>query len=39
MAPRTAVATPVTLRGTPSSKALAASAKLMSIASTFLEAS
>src|SRR3990170_709304 len=38
-APRTAVATPVTLSGTPSSNALAASAKLMSIASTFFEAS
>jgi len=39
MAPSTAVATPVTLSGTPSSKALAASAKDMSMASTFLEAS
>jgi len=39
MAPSTAVATPVTLSGTPSSKALAASAKLMSMASTFLAAS
>src|SRR2546422_2024201 len=39
MAPSTAVATPVTLSGTPSSNALAASAKDMSIASTFFEAS
>ena len=39
MAPSTAVATPVTFSGTPSSNALAASAKLMSIASTFLAAS
>ena len=39
MAPSTAVATPVTLSGTPSSKALAARAKLMSMASTFLAAS
>ena len=36
---RTAVATPVTLSGTPSSNAFAASAKLMSIASTFFDAS
>ena len=39
MAPSTAVATPVTLSGTPSSNALAASANDMSIASTFFEAS
>ncbi len=39
IAPSTAVATPVTLSGTPSSNALAARAKLMSIASTFFEAS
>src|SRR5262245_60158694 len=39
IAPRTAVATPVTLSGTPSSNAFAASAKLMSMASTFLAAS
>ena len=36
MAPSTAVATPVTLSGAPSSNALAASANDMSIASTFL---
>src|SRR3990170_3746770 len=36
MAPSTAVATPVTFRGTPSSNTLAARAKLMSMASTFL---
>ena len=39
MAPSTAVATPVTLSGRPSSNALAARAKLMSMASTFFEAS